>query len=61
LKDKVYKRNPHTLHETEEDIQEETPMDFPSTTATCEPVCVLALQCMFLSTRGTFSMPPLNW
>jgi hypothetical protein len=34
---------------------------FPSRAATCAPERVFALQCMFTSTRGTFSMPPLNW
>jgi hypothetical protein len=60
LKDKAYKRNPHTLHELEENIQEEYP-HFLGRAAVCEPECVLMLQCMFTRRRGKYSTPPLNW
>jgi hypothetical protein len=58
LKDKVFKRNPHTLHDLEENIQKKYP-GFPIRAATCEPKCVLMLQHMFMNTRQTFSAPPL--
>jgi hypothetical protein len=55
-KDKVYKRK--SPYDTNLKNWRTNIKDFPVTAATCKPEDVHTLQCMFMSTWGTFSTPP---